>query len=237
MTTPPGGQKIFSIQPNQGQVIGTGNNSALGFSGTLTTPVLPNSVRVTAGSVVAFDNGTGGITGSGITSGTIDYTTGAISINYSSHPATGVQVLVSYDTLIASSIPPTESLVLGTGNGSTLTFAGTLTTPVLPGSVQVTADTVVGLDDEAGTITGSGITAGSINYGTGAASVSYTVAPAAGKQVLVEYDLMTTPLTPFDMSNLPKCAYILWLNATLNLTNGTTGVNGTFSDYMAFCTT
>jgi len=42
--------------------------------------------------------------------------------------------------------------------------------------------------------------------------------------------------TPFDMTGLPPCAYIMWLNATLNLTSGDGAVYGTFSDYIAFCT-
>jgi len=42
--------------------------------------------------------------------------------------------------------------------------------------------------------------------------------------------------TPFDMTALPPCAYIMWLNATLNLTSGYGAVYGTFSDYIAFCT-
>ncbi|HEY0340229.1 MAG TPA: hypothetical protein VGC34_05435, partial [Steroidobacteraceae bacterium] len=42
----------------------------------------------------------------------------------------------------------------------------------------------------------------------------------------------------FDMGKLPPCAYILWLSATFNLTNGFTcgQVNGTAYDYIAFCT-
>lgn len=46
--------------------------------------------------------------------------------------------------------------------------------------------------------------------------------------------------TPFDMTNLPQCGYIVWLQATLNLTSGLAccgPVYGTFSDYIPFCTT
>ena len=45
--------------------------------------------------------------------------------------------------------------------------------------------------------------------------------------------------TPFDLTKLPPCAYILWLSATFNLTNGFTcgPVYGTADDYLGFCTT
>lgn len=149
MTTPPGGSITLPIQPSQGQVVGTGNGVAVAFSGTLTTPVLPGSVRVTAGSVIALDNGSGVISGGGV-SGSITYATGAVSVSYPSAPGAGVQVLVEYNTNLASG----------------------------------------------------------------------------------------TTGTPFDMTGLPPCAYILWLSATFNLTSGDPcgQVYGAQYDYIAFCT-
>jgi hypothetical protein len=38
-----------------------------------------------------------------------------------------------------------------------------------------------------------------------------------------------------DTSALKPCAYILWLSATLNLTDGYTQAYGTFTDHIAFC--
>jgi len=40
----------------------------------------------------------------------------------------------------------------------------------------------------------------------------------------------------FNIAALTPCAYIVWLEGTLNLTSGYGGVFGTFSDHMAFCT-
>jgi hypothetical protein len=236
MLHPPGGVYTFAVQPNQGQMLGTGNGATVTFGGTLTHPVLPGSARVVAGTVVGTDNGIGFITGAGIMAGTVDYVTGAVSVTFSAPPAAGVEVRCDYDTQISSGIPPSDILVVGTGNGAMTTFANSLSTPVMPGTLRVTAGGVIGLDDEAGNITGVGITTGTINYATGAVSITYTAAPGAGVQVVADYDTATPPLTPFDMSNLPKCAYILLLNATLNLTNGTGGLYGTFTDYLAFCT-
>jgi hypothetical protein len=139
-------------------------------------------------------------------------------------------------------IQPTQGQVIGTGNGVTVTFNGSLTTPVLPGSVRVTAGSVIGLDNGAGGISGTGISSGSVNYTTGAVSVSYLAAPAFGAQILAESNTNLasgTTGTPFDMTGLPPCAYILWLSATFNLTNGFTcgQIYGTQYDYIAFCTT
>jgi hypothetical protein len=39
----------------------------------------------------------------------------------------------------------------------------------------------------------------------------------------------------FNIAALTPCAYIVWLEATLNLTSGYGAVFGTFSDHMAFC--
>lgn len=59
-------------------------------------PVRPNSVRITAGSVVAVDDGNGGLSGTGIDSGTINYQTGAVVLNYTAAPALNAPIVASY---------------------------------------------------------------------------------------------------------------------------------------------
>jgi hypothetical protein len=143
---------------------------------------------------------------------------------------------------ISLPIQPNQGQVIGTGDGATTTFTGTLTTPVLPGSIRINAGAVTGNDNGVGAIAGTGISAGSINYATGAISVTFSSAPAVGIQILVDYNTNVssgTAGTPFDMTGLPPCGYILWLQATLNLTSGLAScgqVFGTFSDYIPFCT-
>ena len=58
-------------------------------------PVVPGSVKLTVGVNEAVDNGKGQITGTGITSGTIDYTTGEFNVTLGAAPG-GDEVYFSY---------------------------------------------------------------------------------------------------------------------------------------------
>lgn len=89
-----------------------------------------------------------------------------------------------------------------TVDSETLTFTGTSVTgnlswlPVLPGTVYFEADggSVVGKDDGNGNIVGTGITAGTINYATGAISVTLSAAPTQEPTVSYEYNNEDVPL-------------------------------------------
>lgn len=64
--------------------IGTGDGTAVTFNVTLApVPVRATTLVVKAGSVTGVDNGSGVITGTGISSGTINYVTGALSVTFS----------------------------------------------------------------------------------------------------------------------------------------------------------
>ncbi len=86
------------------------------------------------------------------------------------------------------------NVVIGVGDGATLSFTGTLIRngqqvggPVLPGKLVVTAGAITGNDTAtAGVIAGTGIS-GSINYQNGAIAVKFTAAPAAGAAVTVAW--------------------------------------------------
>lgn len=84
--------------------VGTGNGTTTAFSHTAAdTPVIPGSVTITAGSVVATDNGSGLLTGTGVSGGTINYTTGAVSITYATAPANAQAITMAYTAIGSSS--------------------------------------------------------------------------------------------------------------------------------------
>lgn len=77
---------------------------------------------------------------------------------------------------------------VGTGNASTVTFTHTAAhLSVVPGTVTITAGAVIATDNGSGSLTGTGITAGTINYGTGAISITYTTAPANTLAITMAY--------------------------------------------------
>lgn len=85
----------------------TGDGSTVTFTGVLTqTPVIPYSVRVVVGyTIVGNDNGAGvfpSTTGgdnvpAGISTGTVDYSTGIYSITFSTAPTSGDTITIQYN--------------------------------------------------------------------------------------------------------------------------------------------
>lgn len=87
--------------------VGTGNGSTVTFTHTAANlQVVPGTVVITAGSIVAMDNGEGVLSGTGISSGTIDYATGVLSITYSTAPANTTPINMAY-----SYANPTSSIL------------------------------------------------------------------------------------------------------------------------------
>lgn len=86
--------------------------------------------------------------------------------------------------------------VLGTGDGTTTTFTGTLafktgTPKATAYDIAIVAGSITGQDDNLGTFIGTGIT-GTINYTTGAYSITFTTAPALAVQILGTYVYQNT---------------------------------------------
>jgi len=70
-------------------------------------PVIPSSVKITAGAIILTDNGTEGITGTGVAAGgTIDYKTGAYSFTLSAPATADVAVDYEYDQGYAPAMVP-----------------------------------------------------------------------------------------------------------------------------------
>ena len=102
--------------------------------------------------------------------------------------------------------PQLSPETIGTGNGTLTTFTYTVTWyPVLPvsggGTVIIKVNgTQVGTDDGNGNLTGTGggytLTSSTINYATGAISVTFTAPVTTGQAIIVNYNSSTINLTP-----------------------------------------
>lgn len=116
-----------------GENIGTGNGILVTFPDTLANPnILPGSVVVTAGLVVATDDGQGNLQGLGVQSGSVDYVTGDITITYTVAPLNLVAVTADYTyDAVAFADSHSELLVLEsptTGAASSISVQATSTT-------------------------------------------------------------------------------------------------------------
>ena len=88
---------------------------------------------------------------------------------------------------VASQTTAITNESVGTGNGTTTTFAHTAANLyVIPGTVTVTAGAVTGTDDTNGNITGTGV-GGTIDYVTGAVNLTFTTAPANAVAITMNY--------------------------------------------------
>jgi phage tail sheath protein FI len=109
---------------------GEGDAAETSFSGTLlNAPIHPGSLTFTAGSIVATDDGVGGLSGTGVTSGTINYTTGAFTLVLTAAPAVGEMLFANYYALPVSE---TVSCQLSGGtNGTVGLTRGDISDPAL----------------------------------------------------------------------------------------------------------
>jgi hypothetical protein len=136
--------------------------------------------------------------------------------------------------VIDSTMTTVSGESLGTGNGSLTTFSGTLVHAYSnPNTLTVTAGTVTGTDNGQGAITGTGITSGSINYKTGAWSVTFTVAVPNLTAITAGYkyggnfqDLAGSP---------PQARYCATVRNWLMLGNTTDGTNGAQPQRVQWC--
>lgn len=87
--------------------------------------------------------------------------------------------------------------IIGTGNGSTTSFSGTLANILDVRSTISIAYTIgttgyTATDDGAGAITGTNVSSGSINYTTGVWSMIFSTAPDNGSDILANYTYQTS---------------------------------------------
>ncbi len=118
----------------------------------------------------------------------VDFTCLNVSTGQPITSLTPSQMLVYYkqnNSLVFAQIPFWE--LAGTGTGSATNFVYTLANlPVTTFSIKVSAGSVSGTDNGAGSITGTGIS-GTINYATGVLNITFTTAPTSGTPINVTY--------------------------------------------------
>lgn len=92
-------------------------------------------------------------------------------------------------TLTATTtLPPAGTQVIGVGTGAIATWTGILPAPILPGSVSITDLVGTGVDDGNGGITANaGVVGGTVNYQTGAVSITFVANSLAGNKVTVTF--------------------------------------------------
>lgn len=91
---------------------------------------------------------------------------------------------------------PSENIdaeVIGTGDDSAVAFSNFQLAwfPIRRNSVTVVAGTILAKDNGNGALTGTGIASGTINYQTGVISVTFSVAPADGVEVVATYNYVS----------------------------------------------
>jgi len=87
------------------------------------------------------------------------------------------------------------------GNGATVTFSGTLpNAPIRIGTLTIVAGTIFAVDANGDGIFDSttGLIGGTINYSTGAFSITYLAPPVTGQPIIAEYVKLVTPFIPED---------------------------------------
>ena len=133
-------------------------------------------------------------------------------------PAAGRTYVVSAFAPQTTSPASTQnaSQSLGTGNGAQANFNGTLgNTPVVAGSVTVTAGGQSLSDDASGNLSGNGT--GSVNYNTGAITASFTLAPSAGQNVIASYQYSVPGSTPNPQPGSGQAIYSITVDQTGNV--------------------
>jgi hypothetical protein len=103
MSTPLSGTAVLVLAQTAttavtNEAFGNGNGTLTSFSHTMANrPIQPGTVSATVGSVTATDDANGNLTGAGVAAGsTIDYLTGATTLNLVSAPANGAAITANY---------------------------------------------------------------------------------------------------------------------------------------------
>lgn len=203
------------------EAIGTGDDLETHFTGTVVPgtglSIIPGSVRIYHGSgdVVITDDGDGVLWepvsgGPSIEAGTIDYSTGAVDVTFTTAPASGDDVNAEYRHLIDYQTGGLEA----TADGATRRYKGVLTSPpVNPligglNGIAFSDGSQTILDDGNGNLVGSVDPAGvnTIDYQTGAYDFTFLYAPADETPIYSTYRQILNTASediPIDKNQVP----------------------------------
>lgn len=169
----------------QQKILGTGDDVTQAFSGSLgTTPILERTVVVQADNQLLTDDGEGNLTGDG--TGTVDYTTGAVSVVFGAPVPSGINVIATGRYLkqyqrgaVESEVGTTQSRFRGK-----IEFA-----PIVPGSFALSDGAQVVIDDGNGNLIGDVYPGGNniVDYETGSYDVTFASGVVAGSVISSTY--------------------------------------------------
>jgi hypothetical protein len=176
----------------ENQLVGSGLGTDIGdpnvYSGILHIDLIAGTVTIVAGGFIFTDNGFGVLATSGGLNGTIEYATGAWSIDFGSGGiADGDHILATYSyssrtpseggSSDAGNVIRIENQKIGEGQGTSIgdpsVYSGILHIDLIPGTVTIVAGGFIFTDDGAGALTTSGGLNGTIEYSTGAWSIDF----------------------------------------------------------------
>ena len=165
--------------------LGDGNGVQTTFNGTLTTlPILEYSVSIQAGAQEVADDGSGVLTGDG--TGSIDYTTGVVSVTWDTAPALGEDVVCTARYLKQYQRGETESTVTVAASR----FRGSVGYhPIVPNSFGLSDGAQTAVDDGSGNLTGDVAAGGTntIDYDTGTYDVTFASPVIVGLNIASAY--------------------------------------------------
>lgn len=171
--------------------VGVGNGVLTTFSPTLTyTPVGKKSLTIThtqGGSTYTdgTDDGAGAITGTNIAAGsTVDYVTGAITLNFTAAPTINTPIRINYGVKVAANTGGAPSV-----GPYTLSFptTGSFGTPLTPKSIFIKNTASAQFSSTSGDVPNDAATSGTLVNGTGIATGSITDYSLATNQGTVTF--------------------------------------------------
>jgi hypothetical protein len=143
----------------------------------VTPPVIPNSLTITGSNPVQVvtDDGAGNLVGAG--TGTVNYVTGAIALVFTAPPAVASTITVAYGNF-------------SVGSGSAGPYANTVSNiPLRRGTITITAGAQSATDDGVGGFITTPVGgSGTVNYATGAISITFNAVVAIGVPITISFD-------------------------------------------------